>query len=214
MPALVTNIDGMTKAKQVCAVLDIQGYNVGNVFYPRELAFVNNETKLCYELDCEFDDKVIEENKRHFNFIRHKIHGIPIKRMLSYQSSRVLLAKNLKFLLINAYPCLRTVEKKYFAVKNHYLAKILDDVEIPYLNLEKERIGYEVTPPLHLFDKHNIGYSYHCPLHFILSNNPSYDRTLRCSLRKCSNIWDWLQMKITSNMFFEMCNLTDSAPDQ
>ena len=194
----------MDRSKQICAIIDLQGFSVGNQFFPREIAIVNKDLKLCYELDCDLDTDIIEENKGHLNYQRNHIHGIPIQRVLDFNTSRVFKSSNLEFIIENIYPYVKSIDKIYFAVKNHHLAKILDKINIPYINLEKETIGNEIVPPLHLFDKLNVGFGYHCPLHFALIGRTSYDRSLRCSLRKCLNIWNWLEMKITSNSFYNM----------
>src|SRR5882724_2913577 len=141
----------MEIAKQVCAVVDMQGFFIDKVFYPREFAIVNNEMKLCFEIDCEIQNDLKFKSFRHFSFQQNQIHGIPVEKVLNERTSRVFKISELQTLVYEIYCRFRTEDKSYVAIKNQQLAKLLDEYGIPYLNLERENIGNEICPPLHLF---------------------------------------------------------------
>ena len=117
-----------------------------NEFYPREIAILNDDFKVCYEVDCDFDEEYIKKHKSWLAYQRDKIHGLPIKRVLDFKSSRILKLSQFKHFLVECYTYLRTVDKYYIAIKNQQLANILEELKIPYLNLERELIGNRNLP--------------------------------------------------------------------
>src|SRR5882757_1040597 len=194
----------MDKANKVCAFIDVQGFMDKHEFYPREIAILNNEFSVCYEIDCDFDEEYIKKHKSWLTYQRDRIHGLPIKRVLDFKTSRILKLSQLKSFIIECYTYLRKVDKYYIAIKNQQLANLLEELKIPTLNLERELIGNEVCPPLYLFDKISTGHTHYCPLHFYCTTNK-----LRCALRKSINIWNWLQMKVQSDILFGKCVIYD-----
>lgn len=185
----------------VCAIIDTQGFFINKVFYPREVAIVNENLRVCFEIDCEFPRELTIKSFKHFTYQQNVIHGIPVKKVINDISFRVLKFKYFKNFITYVYECLKSPERPFFAVKNQQLSLLLKEYKIPFINLEDEKIGNEICPTLTSFDKVYGQNTHHCLLHFLLKNStmiPNY----RCSLRKASYIWEWLNMKYKSDWLY------------
>ena len=189
----------LEKAMNICAVMDIQGFSIGKSFYPREVAIVSEDLKVCFEIDSQIPKDLKIKSFRSFSFQKHQIHGIPVENVIKERSSQIINLKDLQNFLLEIYCRIRTEEKTLIAIKNQQLAKILNEYNIPYFDLEKEKIGYEICPPLHRFDSFNFRNDYFCLLHFLLNCNSHHLKT-RCSLRKSAYIWSWISNKIQSEI--------------
>ena len=88
----------------------------------------------------------------------------------------------------------------YFGIKNIHLAKILDEINIPYIKLEDIEIENDKVPSLHTFDELYPEIEYTCALHSKICGRNYYPTDYRCSLRKCINIYNWKNKKIIGEM--------------
>ncbi len=149
------------------------------------------------EIECEIPNEIKLKSFRCFSFQQHQIHGIPIEKVIKEKSNQVFNYKELKSLLFEIYCRLRTEDKTLFAVKNHQLAALLLEYDIPFLDLEKIKVGNEVCPPLHRFESLNFQTNTFCLLHFLLYSS-CRQKKIRCSLKKSANIWYWLKTKINT----------------
>ena len=53
----------MDKIMRLICIVDVQGFSVGDDFFPRELAMYDGKNEDCYEIYCNFDDNFIKRNK-------------------------------------------------------------------------------------------------------------------------------------------------------
>jgi len=199
----------MENWKSVCAVIDMQGFLVDIRFYPRELVILNDTKNLYFNIDSELDIKDIKNQKliNDLTFQKHLIHGIPIKSEDKW-NILTLKADKIRELLPYMYQKIKTQDKVYFACKNQQVSKILKDLKIPFVDLEHTVIGGEICPSLKKFDIQLSNKDlYFCKLHTCLTDaNSPFFRNLRCSSRKCSHIWKWLNNKIIVEKIFEGFN--------
>src|SRR5882757_8071911 len=107
----------MEKARQVCAILDMQGFQIGKKFFPREIAIVNDYYKLCFEIDSGISQELKVKSFRHFSFQQHNVHGIPVEKVIEEKTKRVFKLVQLNEIILQIYLAVRTVEKSYIAVK-------------------------------------------------------------------------------------------------
>lgn len=173
--------------------MDLQGFSIGKEFFPRELALVSDDVKICVEIDSKISKDFKIKNFRSLSFQHHQIHGIPVDRVIKEKCFQVIQSEDFKTFLVQIYYRIRGAEKNLIAIKNQQLAKILTECSIPFFDLEKEKICQEVCPPLHRFDKYNYHNNNFCLLHFLCS---SYNTKVRCSLRKVAYIWDWINDRV------------------
>ena len=190
----------MSRPKQICAVIDVQGFFVQKKFYPREISIVNNEHKICFEIvpDINVDTKL--DYFKYFKFQQHQLHGIPLEKVLDDKTKKVFHASQMKKIVEEIYFRVRTEERKLFGVKNQQVANLLKEFEIPYFNFESEEVGGEICPPLSIFDKFKS--SKYCLLHATLKCKFN-ENIHRCALRKALLIWDWLNCKVDSDLLVD-----------
>ena len=173
---------------EICAVFDVQGFQMGNTFYPRELAVIGKRMKLCYEI---VSNSVASQNRGKLEFQTNAIHGIPINQVLHSDSKCVIIEEDFESFLKFIASTIVTDSRKYIAVKNQQLCKILKKCSIEYIDLEKELIDFQSCPPLRVFERIGSKNSVFCPLHLSLYKH-NFDKDPRCSLRKAQFIWEWL----------------------
>ena len=180
--------------KNICAVFDIQGYFVGDVFYPRELAIVNNDHQLCFELESELTakDKGFHKTNRILYKNEEKIHGIPIANVLNTNSRQVIKFKDVPAFIITIYNKLTTADKPFVGVKNRMLFKILFLMKIPTFDLTTKNCPNYLT-----FEKANKC-TVLCPLHLKLMENNNNNSVVKCSLKKAFHLWNWLSNNVAS----------------
>ena len=199
---------------KVCAVVDIQGFEIGDKFYPRELAIVRQGVdgfnEECNEIYCNFDENFIKtkQNKLWLDFQETLIHGIPYTNVLEY--GYAFHENEIKNHLSSIYNLYETKNHFHFAIKNKNLEKILDEIRIPYLNLKGLKIENEFVPSLHKFDKINPHLSYCCPLHTKIFEGNNIPTKYRCSLRKCRHIGNWIHKKTMRHIFKSIKPITSS----
>ena len=190
----------MSRAKQICAIIDVQGFFVQKKFYPRELSIVNSEYNICFEIVPEVNIDTKLDFFKHFSCQQFQLHGIPIEKVLEDKTKKVFHASHLKKIVEEIYFRVRTEEKKLLGVKNQQVANLLKEFEIPFFNLESEAVGGEICPTLSIFDK--FRFSKYCILHASLKRK--FNETVhRCALRKASTIWDWLKCKLDSDLLVD-----------
>ena len=199
------------KGNEVCAIIDSQGFFVKNTFFPREISIVNDDYKLCFEVIPDIDKDFKVKNFKNFSYQQHQLHGIPIESVLSEKTKKVIHIDQLRQLIEEIYFRVRTEEKKLVGVKNLQLAILLKEFQIPYFNLETQEVGGEICPTLRDFEKFKI--SSFCSLHATLRRKFNQD-IHRCALRKANAIWDWLSLKLKSDILLEeIFSERECAPD-
>ena len=199
----------MRREKEICAIIDAQGFFIRKTFYPREISIVNNEYQICFEILPEINVDTKVDNFKQFSIQQHQLHGIPVQQLLEEKTKRVFCCSQLRQIVEEIYFRVRTENKKLLGVKNQQVATLLKEYQIPFFNFETEEVGGEVCPTLSTFDKFST--SIFCPLHAVLKRklNEQYHR---CALRKASMIWDWLDRKINSDLLVdEILRQSESA---
>ena len=150
---------------RLICIVDVQGFIFGDEFFPRELAMYDGKNQDCYEIYCNFDEDFIKRNKSQLLYQQYKIHGIPPTNVLEYRSLNTLKEEEWKQHLLFMYSIRKSKYHCYFGIKNIHLAKILDEINIPYIKLEDIEIENDKVPSLHTFDELNLEIEYTCALH-------------------------------------------------
>ena len=195
----------MNELMKICAIVDMQGYVIGDNFYPRELAIVRNtvfgQKYSCYEIYCDLNVDYIKKNKCQLLYQQYNIHGIPITNVLEYKTLKAHRFNELKHWLLFEYSLKESPDFPYFGIKNNHLAKLLDEYGIPYIDLQKINIENNPLPALHQFDKIYPDITYTCPLHSEICDVKFKSDEYRCSLRKCIFISKWKHNIVMRHMF-------------
>ena len=174
----------------VCAAVDVQGFDVKKVFYPRILTVAS-----CNGL-CDFEFKpelpsLSPKDQRTVNFLQNKYHGYSSFGPVSLHEIGVFKSNDLITVLKAAHNLLSSQEKPYFGVANNHLAKILRNNSIPFVDLTKGQTSAPSHKKLDIKYKTNWTCTKHLP--------SIYSSSFVCSKRKVSNLWQWLQEKIHMN---------------
>ena len=162
---------------QVCAVVDIQGFSLQDGFRTRELAIWNDDTKVCFDVDPELCMFFLNKtDRRTVKYSTHNLHGLLHE---SFEDNAPK-SKDLGKLLEMAYLTLIRPDKKLFGIKNTQLAEILDQYDIPYIELSTLEIVYK-----------REGF---CINHTELC--PKRRHKYRCALRKTESLWTSLKIHL------------------
>jgi hypothetical protein len=169
------------RMEQICAVLDVQGFQFKDRFVPREVAIVSDFTSQCQELNPMMNWKDLSDEDQavvvHSTKFKHGLHYCPFnpkEHSFVYESVRIGEIINIWYSMVSS------AEKPLIAFKNPQLGKILKDLGIPCLDLDK------VTFPSvsQLQDKY--GDNYLCSYH----KKPPRGSNIRltCAYRKANQI--------------------------
>lgn len=170
--------------KNVCGVIDAQGYVIDGVFYPKEVAGVNNKLDLSILCDIHLKrEDLSEEDKRTVDWA-YKYHGLPLEstddywfKMSPKDSPQVYSGIDV---VLAMYQWMKTDEKPYVAVKNPQLVQILQMWDIPYVEFPERS---------HMVNRH---------LFQILANNTCGKHKLqntKCAHAKAKALWNVIMFK-------------------
>ena len=189
----------MKRESQICAIIDFQGFFIQRRFYPRELSIVNDEYQLCFEVLPEISSEIKLNNFKHFSYQQHQLHGIPLEKVLSEKTKKIIPLSQLRQLIEEIYFRVRSEDKKLLGVKNQQVGLLLKEYQIPFFNFEAEEVGGEICPALAVFEK--FKFSTYCLLHSSLKRK--FNESHRCALRKSQAIWSWLTVKLRSDFLVD-----------
>ena len=184
-------------SNKICAIIDAQGFSFNKKFIPREFSFVCDKFSLCFEIvpDVNNDEKFA--NFKGFSHQTHYIHGIPLNPVLDDGCKRQIKESQLHQLIEELNWMINPDNEYYLGVKNQQLKDFIAVVDIPLYDLEKIPVGGEMCPSLSMFDKFTT--THYCPLHSRIRD----PRRVRCSIRKCTGIWEWLKNKRASDKIYD-----------
>jgi hypothetical protein len=164
-------------AKTVCLIVDCQGFTVNGKFIPKEIAFTTNKGKpSCFEIDHKMSlDDLNREDRVSNWYITNFINDLPFepktKECVSISDVPALLR-----VLYNKHYLRQT---DVFGIKNPQLGKLLDELKIPWLELQIPKMD-----TLFKYYYNEIKCNYHI-----------VDFSERCALAKVAYIARWLNEK-------------------
>ena len=165
----------------ICAVIDIQGFNLSIGFIPKELAISSPFLSQCQELNPDINwNDLNEEDVKTINYTTKNLNGLHLLPFNDKAYAFLPKSENVDLVIKNWYSEIisKMPEDKYlFAFKNCYVKNILERCEIPSLNLDD--IDF---PNLRELNR-KYGYHYLCAYH----KKPPRGIKLTCAYRK-SNI--------------------------
>ena len=136
----IFTLSAIIKMENICALFDAQGFIINEEFYIRELAVTSLKDNSIQSWDAEIPqdfDSLSTKDKITNEYIRRNITGLSFNTsdadFIPFRKIRVFLV-----LMWNKY---KTPTKQMIGVKNLGLAKILDELNIPYLELKAPSIA-------------------------------------------------------------------------
>jgi hypothetical protein len=171
---------------KLCAVIDAQGFQIGDQFYIRELCLIP-----CYSRNkyyCEVDipisyENLNEKDKTTVNFCRQFVHGLPLETRVNNAIPHSDLPEKLRLL----YELHRIGSDDKIGVKNTQLQKLLTRWGIPCIDLEI----YLDCPPIKWL-RHSYKMKDVCEIHTDFIRNKRI-HIARCAEDKAKNLWQWLR---------------------
>jgi len=169
----------MELLKEVCGVMDAQGFFKSNVFYPREIAIKSESFNA--NILCDTGLKMFEMSAKD-----RKTNSYLVQNMVGMAMNSNCVKHNLKNdareQIKLFYNCIKTDKRQYVAIRHEHLGVLLDELEIPYIDLQ-----HLLCPSTRkLLEKYNTRV---CQFHKIAVP----DKTkLRCAEQKCYALLRWI----------------------
>ena len=171
----------MTTPKQddVCLVIDMDGFHVGDRFQCRELGYCSwkgDTGRVAFKPSTPFKH-LTDKEKRYVTYVQRNIHG------LRYTPNAVdeEIHNNPYSTLRRLYKEFTTEHRTRVAFKGGYVEKdVLMDLHLPYVDLEL--LGCPTYDTLRMWDHAELWPS--CPWHI----NPSFHH---CAMAECQAFFYW-----------------------
>lgn len=158
--------------REVCFVIDVQGFKIKEGFFPRELAIQGDRGVIFYTFDLP-PKKLDKMDKKTVDYCAKFIHGIKWSQELLVNSLPVSAFKEL---VVHLYKKYSSKEQPLVGVRNGYLKRILIDFGLPIMDMEPLQIEFT-----------NLGC---CSFH-------SFKR--RCAINKVMNLYSYIQSSLNNN---------------
>jgi hypothetical protein len=176
---------------EICAIVDIQGFNFKDRFVARELAICSDVITQCQELNPKIYWRSLTPEEQ--ELIKHTtkfVNGLYYAPFNPVEHAFLPHSDDVGVLLKSYYDLIASPEKPKFAFKNQFLKPILEKENIPYIDLDD--LQYNI-PSINTIE--NIfGNNYACGYH----KKPPRDGSniaYRCAYRKTNHLWRYLKNK-------------------
>ncbi len=167
----------------ICAIIDAQGFVINNKFYPREIAVTYNGMILNFDVNTNLDFRLMNEKDVKTNeYIMNNVTGLKLRHDPSVDSIPMI---KLGVTIAQIYEMLKTPTKQHFGIKNSQFSQILDELGIPYKEID--------TPSIHTLMKY-YNYKNECNRHTEASNG-------MCATVKVAHLDQWIKDKESTKNF-------------
>ena len=167
----------------VCAVVDCQGFQFKDRFVPKEVAIISENLSQCQELDMDKLWRVLSlEDQKVCIYTTKFINGLHHYPFNPREFSYITKAENIGQVLCTWYQMVASQDKPLFAFKNQQLGKILNDLDIPSLNLDSIK-NFPTVEQIQT----KYGDNYLCAYHKRPSKTSNV--LLTCAYRKSAQIY-------------------------
>ena len=176
---------------KICAVVDIQGFQLMEKFIPREIALVSENFSQCFEINPELNFRDLNEKDRqtviHTTKFLNGLHILPFNdKNFCYLPKESDIGDILKFL----YNVVASDDKPLFGVKSEQTLQYLKNFNIPYLDLNDTNLNF----PKYNTIREKYGSNYICAYH--KRPPPNTNIILTCAYRKCAQIFREINEKL------------------
>lgn len=180
--------------ERVCAVIDIQGFELESGFVPREVAICSDSLfTLCQELNPKiYFRNLSDKDQKTVIYCSKFIHGLKILPFHPVEHAYLPLSSDIGPLLKLYYDIVKTPERTLFAFKNRRVGEILKDMEIPGLDLDDLSLNFPSIERLEEVYKSSFTCGYH--------RRRIPDIKYRCAYRKCQHLWTFMKSRLQEKM--------------
>jgi hypothetical protein len=178
---------------KICAIVDTQGFQLKDRFIPREVAVVSDYISQCQELDpCIEWNTLTKDEQETIIYSTQFKHGLFYRPFNPDNYCFIYKSKDIGDVLQIWYDMIATDERPLFGYKNPQLGKILSDINIPCIDLDKD-----LHFPRYEFIQNKYNDSYLCAFHKKPRN--WRNNKLVCALRKAGHLYREVKLN-TQNM--------------
>lgn len=176
-------------------VIDAQGFYHRRQFYPRVISLVSDTCYHNFEIDTELSESDFRgDEKFSFKYVQKFIHGLDLRPIRLKFGFKCHTKETFKAYLEQLYNSLKTDKQYSVAVKNSQLKPYISSMNFPIIDLEDPKYK---CPKLPFFDIYFGEKKYwFCGSHSSLPESKEKQVGYRCSLRKATYIWRWIQNTI------------------
>ncbi|KAI1287887.1 hypothetical protein HDE_09786 [Halotydeus destructor] len=164
----------------ITAVIDAQGFQIGNNFYVREISVVADHFVGYLELDAELGDEWA--NSPNIRYQTNFVHGIPLS-----PSALAEKASDLSGIIKAFYAVAAFKAGDLVAIKNRPLGNILDEMGLGFVDLDHKHSTI-ICPATDTLVMENPSHEF-CPIHTAHADSKL---RMRCARKKAYHIWDWI----------------------
>ena len=169
----------MELLKEVCGVMDAQGFFKNKVFYPREICIKSDSFNA--NILCDTGLKMFEMSAKDRvtnSYLVHNMVGMSMNSNCVKHNLKNDAKEQLKLL----YNCIKSEKRIYVAIRHEHLGVLLDELEIPYIDLQNL-----LCPSINkLLEKY---VTRACQFHKIAVPDKN---KLRCAEQKTYALWRWI----------------------
>src|SRR5882757_1424056 len=178
--------------QKICAIVDAQGFQFNDKFIPREVAVVSDYISQCQELNCKIKwNELTEQEQAIIIYSKNYVHGLHYLPFNHKYFCYIYDYKDIGKLLTMWYEMIATEERPYFAYKNYQLGKILNEINIPAIDLDNKELNFLTVEELQKKYKDN----YLCAFHKRSMNS---NKILTCALRKSAHIYREIKSRLNN----------------
>lgn len=118
----------------ICCIVDIQGFKDSGSFVAREMSAICSYGMFTMEFDTGLEWSSMTRQDRLTNsFIERTLLGLTLRPL-----DKAPPSSQLEEMLKSIYAATSTLQKQKFGVKNHEVAKLLEGMNIPFVDLDKD----------------------------------------------------------------------------
>ena len=168
----------------VCMVMDLEGFFLNKIFYPREIGYVSLTENWINSYRFKLNhlvQKLSEKDWKTVNYCKKYVHGLTLK-CLPWEKD-LYQVENLRDLIKNAYCLSKKKNRNIVAYKGGQVEKeILDELEIPCIDLEDFGCSrYDELPTSMVRD---------CGYHIQMNES------IHCPIKECVAFANWIEQQL------------------
>lgn len=124
--------------RSIVAIIDCQGFISNKKFIPRECAIITDGYATKFDVKNDLSKELMSSKDLTTNIYNQKfIHGMEFNP----SNDKYIRIEDFEIFLKDIYGLLKKNNDSSFGVKNSQLKKILDDIGIPTIDLDKEHFN-------------------------------------------------------------------------
>ena len=110
--------------KNICGVVDCQGFSLRKFFFPRELSFICKDFSVCYEVVPEDRLDTSLDYVNNFKTQQRLLHGLPLQQVLDTRYNQTIKQSEIPIVLNNCFSKAKINNESLVAIKKSSIFKL------------------------------------------------------------------------------------------